>query len=82
VEKSKIAEAISRTQLTCVSYYVDVDDKGYFINTEGSKAEPGQAENTWKSLSAIKVSLSFFIMRLLIHRHQALSPVTDKSHLY
>jgi len=82
VEKSKIDGAIKQTQLTCVSYSVDVDDRGYFINAKKFKAKPGEAEDTWKSLLAISVSLSFFIMSLLIHRHQALSLVTDKSHLY
>ena len=63
VKKSKIADAIRSTQSKpCVSHYVDVDDKGHFINVEKFKAKPEEEESTWRSLLAIKVSLSFFIM--------------------
>ena len=63
VKKSKIADAIRSTQSKpCISHYVDVDDKGHFINVEKFKAKPEEEESTWRSLLAIKVSLSFFIM--------------------
>ena len=61
VKKSKIAEAIRRQQHDpCVSYYVDVDDRGHFMNVENFEAGPGEVENTWKSLLAIRVSLFLY----------------------
>ena len=67
MKKCKIADVIGRTQSKpCVSHYVDVDDKGYFINVEKFEAKPEEAEKTWESLLAIEVSLSFFIMREVV----------------
>jgi len=67
MKKCKIADAIGRTQSKpCVSHYVDVDDKGHFINVEKFEAKPEEAESTWKSLLDMKVSLSFFIMREVV----------------
>ena len=83
VKKSKIADAVERTQSkACISHYVDVDDKGHFINVEKFEAKPAEAEKTWKSLLDMKVNLSLLCERSLIHCHQAPIVVTDKSYLY
>ena len=67
MKKCKIADAIGRTQSKpCVSHFVDVDDKGHFINVDKFEAKPEEAESTWKSLLDMKVSLSFFIMREVV----------------
>jgi len=41
MKKCKIADAIGQTQSkACVSHFVNVDDKGYFINVEKFEAKP------------------------------------------
>jgi len=41
MKKCKIADAIGQTQSkACVFHFVNVDDKGYFINVEKFEAKP------------------------------------------
>lgn len=61
VRKAKIYDAVHNypKNKPCISYRVDVDDRGFFTNAKELRAEHGDEDQTWDKMINEKASCSY-----------------------